>query len=248
MTDILGYRKKIAVLVPSTNTVVEPETHMMSVPGVTAHTSRIRMHSGDLSNDAAADRFHTNALAEVKDAMDSVLTSQPDYVVMGISAPTFIGGKKGSAETKQRLLDLTRGRGVAIGSEACAQALHAFRVKRISILSPYQPAMDEDVRTFFTDWGFDVVKLKGLRIASAVAIAHVTESEIRESLAEIDSPRVQALVQVGTNLAFVKLADQLERELGKPVIAINAATWWTALRELGIPDKIHGCGALLREH
>ena len=35
--------------------------------------------------------------------------------------------------------------------------------------------------------------------------------------------------------------------LGKPVIAINAATWWMALRENGIEDKVYGCGRLLRE-
>jgi len=32
------------------------------------------------------------------------------------------------------------------------------------------------------------------------------------------------------------------------VIAINAATWWLALRRNGIGDKVYGCGALLREH
>jgi len=43
------------------------------------------------------------------------------------------------------------------------------------------------------------------------------------------------------------LADEAERWLGKPVIAINAAIWWMALRDNGIDDKIDGCGRLLRE-
>ena len=47
---------------------------------------------------------------------------------------------------------------------------------------------------------------------------------------------------------MAQLADEAERWLGKPVIAINAATWWMALRENGIEDKVHGFGSLLRDH
>ena len=58
---------------------------------------------------------------------------------------------------------------------------------------------------------------------------------------------VDALVQAGTNLSILRLADEAERWLGKPVIAINAAIWWKALRDNGIEDKIAGYGRLLRE-
>jgi maleate isomerase len=59
---------------------------------------------------------------------------------------------------------------------------------------------------------------------------------------------VDALLQVGTNLSMVRLADEAERWLGKPVIAINAATLWHALRNNGIADRIAGAGPLLRDH
>jgi len=58
---------------------------------------------------------------------------------------------------------------------------------------------------------------------------------------------VDALVQVGTNLSMVKLAAAAEFWLGKPVIAINAATYWHALRANGIADRITGFGRLLEE-
>jgi hypothetical protein len=35
--------------------------------------------------------------------------------------------------------------------------------------------------------------------------------------------------------------------LGKPVIAINTATYWHALRQNGITDKMQGFGRLLEE-
>lgn len=59
---------------------------------------------------------------------------------------------------------------------------------------------------------------------------------------------VQAIVQVGTNLSYVGLAERLESELGKPVVAINAATLWHALRQHGIDDRVAGAGVMLRDH
>ena len=55
------------------------------------------------------------------------------------------------------------------------------------------------------------------------------------------------LVQVGTNLSMVKLAAAAEMWLGKPVIAINTATYWNALRQNGIMDQKEGFGRLMAE-
>ncbi|MFT5223585.1 MAG: maleate isomerase, partial [Glaciecola sp.] len=54
--DALGWRAKFGVIAPSTNTVVEPEFHAMSVPGVTAHMSRIHIRDMDMADDDAMNR------------------------------------------------------------------------------------------------------------------------------------------------------------------------------------------------
>ncbi len=67
-------------------------------------------------------------------------------------------------------------------------------------------------------------------------------------IVELDDASVEAIVQVGTNLAMARLAGIAEFWLDKPVIAINTATYWWALRQNGIHDRIEGFGSLLREH
>ena len=67
-------------------------------------------------------------------------------------------------------------------------------------------------------------------------------------MVELDGPDVDAIVQVGTNLAMSALAGIAEFWLDKPVIAINTATYWYALRQNGIEDKLHGFGKLLAEY
>jgi maleate isomerase len=44
------------------------------------------------------------------------------------------------------------------------------------------------------------------------------------------------------------LTDEAERWLGKPVIAINAAMLWHALRASDITDQMQGLGSLLRDY
>jgi len=116
------------------------------------------------------------------------------------------------------------------------------------VITPYQPVGDAQVRQFFSECGYEVVALKGLRCPTATSMAHVDEDTLRRALLEINRPDVDTLVQVGTNLSMLRLADEAERWLGKPVIGINAATFWYALRENGITDRIRGFGRLLREH
>jgi maleate isomerase len=245
--DALGYRKKFAVIIPSTNTIVEPDVYAMAVPGVTAHVSRIHIRDQNLSSDEAFEQLLLQIRDEIAFAIERVLTCEPDYMVMGMSAETFWDGLEGNRAFTQRIKDLSRLE-VATGAEACERALNAFGAKRIGVITPYQPVGDRNVVRFFGDIGFEVQAIKGLRCPTAVSIAHVSETELRAALHEVNRDDVDAIVQCGTNLSMLRLADEAERWLGKPVIAINAATWWLALRANGITDKVYGCGSLLREH
>jgi maleate isomerase len=184
---------------------------------------------------------------EIGHAVARVMTAEPDYLVMGMSSETFWGGMQGNRRFIREIQEMSGGLGVATGAEACERALQLFGVKRLGVVTPYQPVGDENVKRFLNDIGFDVVKMQGLRCPTAVSIAHVREDELRQALLTVNSGEVEALVQVGTNLSMVRLADEAERWLSKPVIAINAAIWWMALRDNNIMDKVYGCGRLLRE-
>ena len=71
MTDQLGYRKKFGVILPSTNTIVEPEFYRMTVPGVTPHVSRIHIRDQKLDSDEAFEEYFSKtfplALAKLKE-------------------------------------------------------------------------------------------------------------------------------------------------------------------------------------
>lgn len=87
-----------------------------------------------------------------------------------------------------------------------------------------------------------------MKCATATSIAEVTGEEIKEAFRRVDGEDVELLIQAGTNLLAGKAAAELEKDLGKPVIAINTATVWYAYRTNGIMDKVEGWGSLLSEH
>jgi maleate isomerase len=95
--------------------------------------------------------------------------------------------------------------------------------------------------------GLTVVRDTALQCTSWTGIAGVTTAECRDAIRRLDGDDVDAIVQVGTNLSMVRLAAAAELWLGKPVIAINTATYWHALRTNGIQDQKQGFGRLLEE-
>jgi maleate isomerase len=249
MRDILGFRCKFGVIGPSTNTIVQPDFEMMRPPGVTNHYSRIFTPNAQaVSNETFM--AGTQLIGEnVLDAVRSVMTCAPDYLVMGMSSVTFYGGVAG-ADTFRAKVEREAGIGISVGSQSCTAALKAYGgIKRIAFLSPYYPVANREVARYFTESGFEIVRDIYLQCKSWTAIAEVAPDTLRDRLLELngDGRDVDAIVQVGTNLSMVRLAAAAELFLGKPVIAINTATYWHALRQNGIADKIAGLGRLLEE-
>jgi maleate isomerase len=165
-----------------------------------------------------------------------------------MSIPTFWGGMAGALDLQKRL-QTRAGVGVSLGSLACAEALKKFpQVRSIGILTPYQPVGDRQVAGFFEENGLRVGAVHSLKRPSEVLISHATTGDLRDGLKTLAAKGVEAIVQAGTDLAMADLAGEAERWLGIPVIAINVATYWSALRANGIEDRIEGFGSLLAEH
>lgn len=247
MTDVLGWRRLLGVIAPSTNTVVQPDMERMRPPGVTNHLARIHVEDPvALSNEDFI--AGTTAIAEnTLDAVRSVMTCRPDYLVLGMSAVTFYGGVDGSRRFKARI-EAEAGVGATTGAEAVAAALTAVGAKAVSFVSPYYPVANAEVRRFLEESGFAVRRDRALQCRRWTDIAKVTPETLREVIAQLDGDDVDAIVQVGTNLSMVDLAAEYEGTLGKPVIAINTATYWHALRACRISDRLPGLGRLLSEH
>jgi maleate isomerase len=175
------------------------------------------------------------------------MTCEPDYILMGMSAETFWGGKEGNAAFEASVRGQTGDLGITSGADACNAALERLGVSNIACITPYQPVGDAQVDGYFSECGYDVKRVHGLKCATATSIADVQPDTLLDELKRLDGPDIDAIIQCGTNLSMVAVADKAEQLLGKPVLAINAICLWHALRALHIEDQFSGHGMMLRE-
>jgi maleate isomerase len=185
----------------------------------------------------------------------SLMTCKPDHVMMGMSAETFWGGIKGNDGFVDRIQEAVgHDTGLTTGANAVISALEALGVpgdanKNIAVITPYQPIGDKNVRLFFEDSGYNVRHVLGLRCENAHdAIALLPEHQIMDAVRQVDGDDIDAIIQVGTNLSTASIFPVIEKWLARPVLPINVATVWHALRSCGVMDQYDHLGRLFEEH
>src|ERR1700692_4047347 len=103
MTDRLGYRLKLGIVIPSTNYIVQPETDAMRPPGVTNHIGRIHIGDLPLTNDTEFASMVEAIGPDLFGAVDRVMTCKPAHLIMAMSIPTFWGGVAGAEQLRARM-------------------------------------------------------------------------------------------------------------------------------------------------
>lgn len=249
MRDFLGWRKVFGVITPSANTCVQPEYDNMRPRGVTNQTARMQGSDVKVASDADFEKLVNDLFGTMGAAIDQVVTCRPDHVILGISALAVWGGGKATSDAlKASIAARAGGLGVSIATEAIVEALHAHGVKRrIAIVEPYYPVIQPRMQSYFAECGFEIVRFNHMQGPQLTEYTRVTAKDMIAALRSIDGPEVEALVQFGANLPMAAVADEAERWLGKPVIAVNIATYWHALRHSGIDDKFSGHTRLLSD-
>ena len=189
-------------------------------------------------------------LKSIDPAIDQVVTCRPDHIILGISALAVWGGSKATSDAlKQSMKQRAGGKmEVSLATDAIVEALKAHGVKkRIAIVEPYYPVIQPRMQSFFGEHGYEVVRFNHMKGPQLTEYTRVTAADMIAALRSIDGPDVEALIQFGANLPLAAIADEAERWLGKPVIPVNTATYWHALRHNGIADKMPGHTRLLSE-
>ena len=169
-------------------------------------------------------------------------------VAHGHSIHSFRGDRK-RAQGEQTALETLCGVPFITPSMAVLAGLEAIgNPKRIAILTPYWPPADTLITEFFTACGYEVIKAVGLKATGPTQVAQITLDQIRAGFKAADDARAEALIHVGTNLPVSAITGEIEDAHGKPLIGVNVATYWQALRRIGIADRIEGFGMLLANY
>jgi maleate isomerase len=248
MRDYLAWRMAFGVTTPSTNTVVQPEYDDMRPEGVTNHIARMVIADDPVHSDADFAKQIEDIDAALEDAVDRVMDAKPNAFILGISALSVWGGNVEWGEALKQRVRKVAGWDVpvTISSDAVVAGLKAHGVvRKIAVMEPYYPCIEPRLKGVLGAHGYEIIRFCHMRGKSPASYSVLTAKDMINAVKSIDGDDVEALVAFGANLPFAKLADEAERWLDKPVLQINATTYWHALRTNGIADKIYGYGQLL---
>ena len=218
--DALATRAKIAVIVPATNTIVQPEMEAMRPAGVTNHVSRMLLPVRPYDDMQAYRQALETEKGNLEEALNLVLPCEPHAVAHGHSIHSFRGDRVRALAEQQRLEDMA---GIP------------FITPSMAVLEGLKAIGDPKAN-------------HGLKAKGPISVAQFTPDEIMAGFKALDMAGVEAFVHVGTNLPVSALTPQIEAQFGKPLIGVNVATYWLALRRLGIQDPLPGFGLLAEQH
>ena len=113
---------------------------------------------------------------------------------------------------------------------AVMEAFKTLKVKKISILTPYLESVSEEVAQFFDDQGIEVLNTAGFGFENDTIMTFISPKDIKEAAIEVCHPDADLVFISCTSLRASLVLDEIEKEIGRPVVSSNQALAWHSLK------------------
>ena len=234
MPNRFGPRGVVALMIPLQNANMQPEYEAMRPQGVSNQIYRFSL--------AAPDDVPEAVIAALPGARGCF----PDIIVFGNSLEMRHWSVDRQNLYRNQVQDSVPEVPVITATDATVAALRTIGACKIAVLSPMSEVYSKSVAGYYSAMGFDVLSHHWLEVPLPQEIINVSVERIQAAFDEMDAPDVDCFLHVGGALGIVDLIDGLEDRLGRPVISVNAATYWYALRKIGVTDALDRGGRITR--
>jgi maleate isomerase len=234
--------KRIGMLTPSSNTVLEPVTTAMIQDvkdEVTVHFSRFKVTEISLKSNALL-QFDFEPMLEA-----AQLLADADVDVIAWNGTS--AGWLGVEADVQLCQKITQKTGIPATTSVLAllEAFQLYGVERYGLVTPYTADVNEKIIQTFNVSELTCIMERHCGISVNKLFSGIGGEHIREMAREVALPDVQAITTFCTNLKAAPYIDELEREHGIPIFDTISVVVWKSLRMAGInPAKINGWGRL----
>jgi maleate isomerase len=228
---------RIGLLLPSSNTTMEPDLYSMAPKDVTVHTARMMLR------DVTPEGLEEMA-GEAARAARLLKTAEVDILAYGCTSGSLIRGVEWEKSLKRRLEE-TAGVPAITTAGAVVEGLKTLEAERVSVFTPYTDVVNMHERTFLEAHGYKVDIIRGLGLTDNQRIGRVSGEQLESFI--VPAPGSDTVFVSCTNLPVVHLIEKLEEKHRLPFVTSNQATMWAALRGLH-RNNLDGYGALLGQH
>ncbi|MGH7783862.1 MAG: maleate cis-trans isomerase family protein [Candidatus Binatia bacterium] len=226
---------RIGLIIPSSNRLTEPQFNQYAPPGVDVHVTRLRM-TGKF-------RKAWNELEPALiDAAAAISDVTPGVIVFHCTANSMENGVAGEGAIVETVRNAS-GCPTITTAQAIREAFTRLDIKKLVLISPYVKQTNEHEVRYLAETGFTVLHELGLGLETQ-AYGAVTPRQWIKIVNENTRPEADGYFLSCTNTRMIEAIDELERQLGKPVVNSNQATLWACLKRLGIAHADKRLGRL----
>jgi maleate isomerase len=231
----MNQQARVGLIIPSSNRLTEPQFYTYAPPQVGIHVTRLRMTGQWRKSLGELEPLLAEAAVNLSDV-------KPDIIVFHCTANSMENGLAGEASLVEAIQNASGCRTMTT-AQAIREALTRFGIKKLVLISPYVKQTNEHEIKYLAETGFTVIHDVGLGLTSDGYIA-VTPLQWIEIVKENARPEAEGYLLSCTNTRTLEVVEDLEEQLGKPVITSNQATLWTCLNKLDIRHSNKRLGRL----
>lgn len=234
-----GWRAKLGLIIPSTNSTMEPDFNLLAPDGVTIHSARLKTQ-----REATFETLKEMEKLVLPAAM-SLADCEVDAICYGCTSGSFI---EGPSFSDRIITNIEKETGVpaVTTAEAMLKGILEFKLKNIAVVSPYISKTNERLINFLKEYGINVISLKAFEMLDQYEHANIPAFSIYRLVREVDTKDVEGIFISCTQIPSIDVAEALENDLGKPVIAATSAAMWLTMKKARIKIPLSGYGSILR--
>ncbi|MBH5386084.1 maleate cis-trans isomerase family protein [Bradyrhizobium diversitatis] len=218
-------RKRLGMITPSSNSVLEPVTSAMlaDAPGVTAHFSRFRVT--EIALDAAAlNQFDASAMLP---AADLLADAKVDAIAWNGTSASWLGIARDRSLCEA--ITVRTNVPATTSTLACIDAARALGARRVGLVSPYTDDVQRRIADVWAEEGVAPHAERHLGLRDNFSFAEVAPAAIADMIRAVAAEGADVIVILCTNLDSAAQAASMERELGVAVLDSVAVTLWRSL-------------------
>lgn len=242
---------RLGLIVPSSNTTMETELPEMFVRRAqlipqdrfTFHSSRMRMQEVTAEALLAMDRDSNRCAVELADA-------QCDAMAYACLVAIMSQGPGAHIAAEERLTKVVQAENCAApvvsSAGALVRGLDALGARKISMITPYVPALTEKVCDYVQDSGVEVVDVVSLGVADNCAVGRLDPVDLPPLAAKLNKAGIDAVVlSACVQMPSLAAIPEVEARFGIPVLSAATATAYDLLTTLGLAPVVPDAGRLL---
>jgi len=208
---------RVGLIVPSSNTVMEPDFHRHL--GNTCIISTARILLEDVTRDAEQQMLDD----DLPRAINLIRTTAPDLVVFGCTSAGALGSMAHDAAIAHMIEQGTGALAVTVLS-AVLTSIRTIAPRRLAVFTPYVQDLTNSIGASIAEAGFPPVRTVGMGIRANIEIGAVPTSNIVSFVeSQLDGCLPDCIFLSCTNWHAIEAIAPLQQILGIPVITSNQA-------------------------